>query len=330
MIVFGLEGTAWNLSASLVDEREVIFERSATYVPARGGIHPREASQHHAEHMAQVVGAALQKARDSDLRIDGIAFSQGPGLGPCLRTVATAARALALRFDLPLVGVNHCIAHIEVGKWQTGARDPAVIYVSGANSQILALRKGRYRIFGETLDISIGNAIDKFARSVGLPHPGGPKVEELARSASRYIPLPYTVKGMDLSFSGLSTAATEAAKRYDLADVCYSLQETAFAMLVEVTERAMAHAEKEEAMLVGGVGANKRLAEMLQAMCQERGARFFLPPMKFMGDNGSMIAYTGLVMLKSGIATTVAESKVIPSYRTDEVEVTWGKDIGTI
>jgi tRNA A37 threonylcarbamoyltransferase TsaD len=127
MIVFGLEGTAWNLSASLVDEQQVIFERSATYVPARGGIHPREASQHHAEHMAQVVGAVLERARDSDLRIDGIAFSQGPGLGPCLRTVATAARALALRLDLPLVGVNHCIAHIEVGKWQTGARDPAVI-----------------------------------------------------------------------------------------------------------------------------------------------------------------------------------------------------------
>jgi universal protein Kae1 len=328
MIVFGLEGTAWNLSASLVDERQVIFERSATYVPTSGGIHPREASQHHAEHMSQVVGAVLEKARELDLKIDGIAFSQGPGLGPCLRTVATAARALALRFDLPLVGVNHCIAHIEVGKWQTGAQDPAVIYVSGANSQILALRKGRYRIFGETLDISIGNAIDKFARSVGLSHPGGPKVEELACSASRYIPLPYTVKGMDLSFSGLSTAATEAAKRYDLAEVCYSLQETAFAMLVEVTERAMAHAEKEEAMLVGGVGANKRLAEMLKSMCLERGAEFFLPPMKYMGDNGSMIAYTGLIMLRSGIATPVSESKVIPNYRTDEVEVTWAEDVG--
>jgi universal protein Kae1 len=328
MIVFGLEGTAWNLSASLVDESGVIFEKSATYVPARGGIHPREASQHHAEHMARVVGAVLEKAREMDLRMDGIAFSQGPGLGPCLRTVATAARALALRFDLPLVGVNHCIAHIEVGKWQTGARDPAIIYVSGANSQILALRKGRYRIFGETLDISIGNAIDKFARSVGLPHPGGPKVEELARSASRYIRLPYTVKGMDLSFSGLSTAATEAAKKHDLADVCYSLQETAFAMLVEVTERAMAHAEKDEAMLVGGVGANKRLAEMLRSMCQERGAEFFLPPMKYMGDNGSMIAYTGLVMLKSGAATPVAKSNVIPNFRTDEVEVTWAEDVG--
>jgi len=169
----------------------------------------------------------------------------------------------------------------------------------------------------------VGNAIDKFARSVGLAHPGGPKVEELAREAKQYIPLPYTVKGMDLSFSGLSTAATEAAKKYDLADVCYSLQETAFAMLVEVTERAMAHAEKKEAMLVGGVGANKRLGEMLNIMCEERGARFFLPPRKFMGDNGSMIAYTGLIMLRSGATTSIAESKVRPGYRTDDVPVTW-------
>ncbi len=323
MIVFGLEGTAWNLSAALVNEREVIFEKSATYVPAKGGIHPREASQHHAEHMAKVVGAVLANARENGSKIDAIAFSQGPGLGPCLRTVATAARVLSLKLGLPLVGVNHCVAHIEVGKWQSGAEDPAVIYVSGANSQVLALRKGRYRIFGETLDISIGNAIDKFARTVGLSHPGGPKVEELALKAKRYIPLPYTVKGMDLSFSGLSTAATEAAKKYDLADVCYSLQETAFAMLVEVTERAMAHAEKKEAMLVGGVGANKRLGQMLNIMCEERGARFYLPDRRFMGDNGSMIAITGMIMLKSGVTTPLEKSHVRPGYRTDDVEVTW-------
>jgi len=323
MIIFGLEGTAWNLSAALVDEVGVIHEKSATYTPASGGIHPREASQHHAEHMARVVGDVISFAREKDLKIDAIAFSQGPGLGPCLRTVATAARVLSLRFGIPLVGVNHCVAHIEVGKWQSGARDPAVIYVSGANSQVLALRQGRYRIFGETLDISIGNAIDKFARSIGLAHPGGPKVEDLAKKAKKYIPLPYTVKGMDLSFSGLSTAATQAANTHELSDVCYSLQETAFAMLVEVTERAMAHAEKKEAMLVGGVGANKRLGEMLKVMCDERGARFFLPPRKFMGDNGSMIAYTGLIMLKSGVMTPLQESKVRPNYRTDDVEVIW-------
>ena len=327
MIVFGLEGTAWNLSAALVDEEHIIAEKSATYVPAKGGIHPREASQHHAEHVADVVRTVLDKAREMEITIDGIAFSQGPGLGPCLRTVATAARVLAQRFEVPLLGVNHCVAHIEIGKWQSGAKDPAIIYVSGANSQVLALRRGRYRIFGETLDISIGNCIDKFARSVGLPHPGGPKVEELAKSATKYIPLPYTVKGMDLSFSGMSTAATEAAKKHDLEDVCYSLQETAFAMLVEVTERAMAHAEKHEALLVGGVGANKRLGEMLNTMCEERGAKFFLPGRKYMGDNGSMIAYNGLLMLKNNDITPLSESGVDPSYRPDQVDITWAREV---
>lgn len=326
MIVFGLEGTAWNLSAALVDEEQIIAEKSATYVPAKGGIHPREASQHHAEHVAEVVGSVLSRAREMGIQIDGIAFSQGPGLGPCLRTVATAARVLSQRFEVPLLGVNHCVAHIEIGKWQSGAKDPAIIYVSGANSQVLALRRGRYRIFGETLDISIGNCIDKFARSVGLPHPGGPKIEELARSASKYIPLPYTVKGMDLSFSGMSTAATEAAKKHDLEDVCYSLQETAFAMLVEVTERAMAHAQKQEALLVGGVGANKRLGEMLRIMCEERGARFFLPERKYMGDNGSMIAYNGLLMLKNNDITSLDKSGVDPGYRPDQVDITWAKE----
>ncbi|OPY45072.1 MAG: tRNA N6-adenosine threonylcarbamoyltransferase [Methanosaeta sp. PtaU1.Bin028] len=323
MNVLGLEGTAWNLSCALVNETDVLVEKAATYVPARGGIHPREASQHHADHMEEVVRGVMAEARQLDLSIDAVAFSQGPGLGPCLRTVATAARMLSMRFSVPLVGVNHCIAHIEVGKWKTGAQDPAVLYVSGGNSQVLALRRGRYRIFGETLDISVGNALDKFARSVGLPHPGGPRIEELARSSNEYIPLPYTVKGMDFSFSGLATAATEAAKKHSLPDVCYSLQETAFAMLVEVTERAMAHAEKDEAMLVGGVGANRRLGEMLDTMCAERGASFFLPERRFMGDNGSMIAYTGLVMLKSGVFTPLELSQVRPGYRTDEVQVSW-------
>jgi len=323
MIVLGLEGTAWNLSASLVDEDRVITEKSATYVPPKGGIHPREAAQHHAEHMASVVKEVLEVARKDHLNIEGIAFSQGPGLGPCLRTVATAARALALRYQVPLTGVNHCVAHIEVGKWKTGAKDPVVLYVSGANSQVLALRRGRYRIFGETLDISVGNALDKFARQVGLTHPGGPKVERLAKSAKEYVALPYVVKGMDFSFSGLSTAASEAAKKHDLEDVCHSFQETAFAMLVEVTERALAYAEKKEVLLAGGVGANSRLREMLNIMCEERGAKFYVPEMRFMGDNGIMIAYTGLLMQKCGVTIPISESKVRPGYRTDEVEVLW-------
>lgn len=324
--VLGIEGTAWNLSAAIVNEKDVIAEVTDTYSPATGGIHPREAAQHHARYASTVIRKVLEEAKGKGIAssdIDAIAFSQGPGLGACLRTVATAARMLAIKFDVPLVGVNHCLAHIEIGRWKTPARDPVTLYVSGANSQVLAYRMGRYRVFGETLDIGLGNAFDKFARSAGLSHPGGPKIEQLAKKSTNYIPLPYVVKGMDLSFSGLSTAATEALKRNSLEDVCYSLQETAFAMIVEVTERALAHTGKNEVLLAGGVGANMRLREMLGIMCSDRGVSFHVPEKRYMGDNGAMIAYLGLLMYSSGDVMSIENSHVNPNFRPDDVDVTW-------
>jgi len=327
--ILGIEGTAWNLSAAIVSETEIIAEVTETYKPETGGIHPREAAQHHAKYAASVLKRLLAEAKErgidaSDLA--GIAFSQGPGLGPCLRTVATVARMLSLTLGIPLIGVNHCIAHIEIGIWRTPAKDPVVLYVSGANSQVISYMAGRYRVFGETLDIGLGNAFDKFARGAGLPHPGGPKIEAYAKNAKKYIPLPYVIKGMDLSFSGLSTAASEALKKAPLEDVCYSYQETAFAMVVEVAERALAHTGKNEVLLAGGVGANSRLREMLNEMCEARGAKFYVPEKKFMGDNGTMIAYTGLLMYKSGNTLFLEASRVNPSFRTDDVEVTWIKE----
>lgn len=256
-------------------------------------------------------------------KVEGIAFSQGPGLGPCLRTVATAARSLALALDVPLVGVNHCVAHVEIGCFATGCRDPIVLYASGANTQVIGYLNGRYRIFGETLDVGIGNALDKFARAKNFPHPGGPHIEAQAREGT-YVDLPYTVKGMDLAFSGLVSAAKD--HKAPLPDVCYSLQETAFAMCVEVTERALSLTGKNEVLLVGGVGANRRLQEMLRVMCEDRGATFFVPEQKYLGDNGAMIAYTGKLMLESGVSSPVESSRINPSFRSDEVEVTWKRD----
>ena len=317
--ILGIEGTAWNLSAALFD-RDLIALCSRPYSPAHGGIHPREAAQHHASVIKDVVAAVLEEPE----KVTGVAFSQGPGLGPCLRTVATAARSLAIALDVPLAGVNHCVAHVEIGCWATGCRDPVVLYASGANTQVIGYLNGRYRIFGETLDIGIGNALDKFARAKDLPHPGGPLIEEQAK-AGNYFELPYTVKGMDLAFSGLVSAAKDAKE--PLPDVCCSLQETAFAMCVEVTERALSLTGKDEVLLVGGVGANARLQEMLRIMCEERGARFFVPERKYLGDNGAMIAYTGKLMLESGQSLAIEHSQVNPSFRSDEVEVTWKHEV---
>ncbi len=177
--ILGIEGTAWNLSAA-VFENDLISLYSKPYRPPTGGIHPREAAQHHASEMKAIISKVLTEPGT----ITGVAYSQGPGLGPCLRTVATAARSLAIGLGVPLVGVNHCVAHIEIGRFATGCSDPVVLYASGANTQVIGYLNGRYRIFGETLDIGIGNAIDKFARSKGLPHPGGPAIEALARTGS--------------------------------------------------------------------------------------------------------------------------------------------------
>jgi len=336
VVILGLEGTAWNLSAALVTDDRVIYETESAYKPAHGGIHPREAAQHHASELKRVVSEVIEDAKAKEKGfsisdIDGVAFSQGPGMGPCLRTVATAARALALTLKKPLIGVNHCIAHIEIGRWRCRVRDPVVLYVSGANSQVLTYYAGRYRILGETLDIGIGNALDKFARYMGLSHPGGPKIEELASRARargiEYVHLPYVVKGMDFSFSGLTTAAKDALDAgHDREEVCYSFQETAFAMLTEVTERAMAYCGKEELLLAGGVGANRRLQQMLRTMCHDRGARFFVPEARYLRDNGAMIAYLGLLQFKSGQTIELRESAVKPNFRPDEVEVVWRGD----
>ncbi|MGZ4901620.1 MAG: bifunctional N(6)-L-threonylcarbamoyladenine synthase/serine/threonine protein kinase [Halobacteriota archaeon] len=324
MIVLGIEGTAWNLSASLVNEEAVLYEASSAYTPSSGGIHPREAAQHFASNITSVIRQVLSAT--NPILIDGIAFSQGPGLGPCLRIVGTAARMLSLRLNVPLIGVNHCIAHIEVERWKTDLKDPVTLYVSGANSQVLSYRHNRYRILGETLDIGIGNCIDKFARSAGLSHPGGPKVEQLASTSQSYLPMPYVVKGMDFSFSGLATAAQQMLSSAPVGDICFSFQETAFSMLVEVIERALSQTKKTDLLLAGGVGANKRLQEMLAIMCEERGAEFLPPQSAYLQDNGTMIAYTGLLMLSHGITTPLALSAANPSFRPDEVDVQWIDD----
>jgi len=324
VICLGIEATAEKLGIGILDSEGNILANRTKHQPLKGGIHPREAAQHHAENLRPLLDLALQDAGLAMGDIELIAFSRGPGMGPCLRVAAVAARTLSLKHGIPLVGVNHCIGHIEIGRLKTEAKDPLTLYVSGGNTQVIAFEGGRYRVFGETLDIAIGNCIDQFARNLDLGAPGGPVVERLARKGS-YVPLPYTVKGMDLSFSGLLTAATGAARTEGnrIEDVCFSLQETAFAMITEVTERALAHTEKEEVLMAGGVAVNSRLQEMVRTMARERGAGFFVPPGDVLGDNGAMIAWTGILMHRSGITHRLEETRVEQRYRTDQVEVTW-------
>ncbi|MDS0299931.1 bifunctional N(6)-L-threonylcarbamoyladenine synthase/serine/threonine protein kinase [Halogeometricum sp. S1BR25-6] len=329
MRIVAIEGTAWAASAALFDsETGEVFIESDPYEPDSGGIHPREAAEHMGDAIPDVVSAVLDRAAETGdngagAEIDGVAFSRGPGLGPCLRIVGTAARALAQTLDVPLVGVNHMVAHLEIGRYGSGFDSPVCLNASGANAHLLGYHNGRYRVLGETMDTGVGNALDKFTRHVGWTHPGGPKVEEAA-AEGEYHDLPYVVKGMDFSFSGIMSAAKDA---YDdgvpVEDVCRGLQETVFAMLTEVAERALSLTGTDELVLGGGVGQNRRLRSMLEEMCEQRGAEFYAPEPRFLRDNAGMIAVLGARMLEAGDTVPVPDSSVDPNFRPDQVPVTW-------
>jgi universal protein Kae1 len=326
----GIESTADDFSVGMSTFKgETLANIISTYIPPEGGIHPREAARHHAEVASRVLDEAFTKSGIKPRDLSTVAFSQGPGLGPCLRTGATVARALASYLDVRLVGVNHCVAHIEIGKLTTRAKDPITLYVSGGNTIVAAFDSGRYRVFGETLDIALGNCLDVFAREAGLRQkegfPFGAAVEKLAARGNRLIPLPYTVKGMDTSLSGLLTAAVTLLEKgdYRLEDLCYSFQETAFSMVTEVTERGLAHTEKREVLLTGGVAANKRLQSMIKAIAKEHNARFCVVPSEFAIDNGAMVAWTGVLAYSRGLVTPIEKSFVKLRWRLEEVEVPW-------
>ncbi|TKJ27136.1 MAG: UGMP family protein [Promethearchaeota archaeon Loki_b31] len=328
--ILGIESTAHTWSVGIIGFDGTVFSLvNDMYIPEKGGLHPALVKEQHLNNFMNIINKALLEASISIHDIDLIAFSKSPGLGPILKIGAQAARMLTQLLDIPIVAVNHCIAHIEIGRLMCKIEDPLTLYVSGGNTIVSAYESGRYQIFGETLDIPIGNLIDSFARDVGLPHPGGPKIEKLAFNSNKYLSLPYVVKGMDLSFSGLYTAAKRLLeskdynKKYNLNDVAYSLQETAFAMLTEVTERALAHTEKKEVLLTGGVAANKRLQEMIKYISAEHSARFEVVPLKYSGDNGAMIGWTGFLRYEAEGGHTVLETQINPKERMDQITIPW-------
>lgn len=323
--VLGIECTAHTFGAGIATNSGRIESNvNDTYQPKTGGIHPREAAQHHSQASPKVIKRALQEAHVSTGDLSAIAVSIGPGMGPCLRTGATVARALASYYSRPLVPVNHAIAHLEIGLLTENLEDPVLVYVSGGNTQIIAFGSGRYRIFGETLDIALGNCLDVFAHEVGLGHPGVPIVEKLAEKGSRLLPLPYNVKGQDMSYSGLLTSALTLWRNgKQLEDVALSLREVAFGMLCEVVERAVAQTRKREILLIGGVAKSTRLQEMLNEVAAQHDATFHCVPPDLAGDNGGMIAWAGVLGYRSGNEVQLDESSIRPRWRVDQVDARW-------
>jgi universal protein Kae1 len=326
MVVLGIESTAHTASVGIVGEgAEVLGLASDMYQPPKGGIHPREAANHHVDVLPDLVTRALETAHVRPREIDAVSFAQGPGLGPCLRAGATVARMLSLVWDRPLVPVNHCVAHVEIARVLSGLDDPLLLYASGGNTQVITYAWGRYRVLGETLDIGIGNFLDKLWIELGGTFPGGPALELEARNGGgELVPLPYSVHGMDVAFSGLLTATLALhAKGVRRPDLAYSVEVTAYAMLTEITERALAHRRRNSVVLGGGVACNERLRTMIRTMVEGRGGTMYAPPRSLCVDNGAMIAWTGLLALRSGLVVPVEKSAVEPRQRTDLVPTPW-------
>ncbi|ORY32802.1 O-sialoglyco protein endopeptidase [Naematelia encephala] len=371
LVCLGIEGSANKLGAGIISHEPSPSSRTTkvtvlsnvrhTYITPPGeGFLPSDTARHHREWVVKVIREAVRKAGVRMEDLDCIAFTQGPGMGTPLQVGALVARTLSLLHGIPLIGVNHCVGHIEMGRQITSSHNPIVLYVSGGNTQVIAYSQQRYRIFGETLDIAIGNCLDRFARVIGLrndPSPGY-NIELEARKGKRLVPLPYGTKGMDVTLAGILSSieiythdkryrswdtaeslaqangiighdTSTSTSKVDVADVitpqdlCFSLQETAFAMLVEITERAMAHVGARDVLIVGGVGCNLRLQEMMSIMSSERGGRVFATDQSFCIDNGIMIAQAGLLAFRMGQITPLEKTSVTQRYRTDAVHVSW-------
>lgn len=333
----GFEGSANKIGIGIVRDGEVLANPRRTYITPPGeGFKPADTARHHNSVILDLIDEALKEANVKHSEIDIVSYTRGPGMGAPLVSTAIVARAIAQIWNKPLIPVNHCIAHIEMGRLITGATNPTILYVSGGNTQVIAFSRGRYRIFGETIDIAIGNFLDRVARLIKLsndPSPGY-NIEQLAKKGTRLIELPYQIKGMDVTLSGILTLIERSVDDwlndkqdpYTEADLCMSVQETMFAMLVETVERAMALTNSKEVLLVGGVGCNERLQEMMDVMAKERGARLCATDERFCIDNGAMIAHTGALMYQSGYRPNTnnwKETGITQRFRTDEVEVSW-------
>ncbi|PWN43222.1 amidase signature enzyme [Ceraceosorus guamensis] len=405
ILALGLEGSANKLGCGVVRHNvdgsvDILSNVRHTYVTQPGtGFLPSDTEKHHRAWLVRVAEEAVRRAGVKITNCSCVCFTKGPGMGGPLHVVSLVARTLSSLYKLPLVGVNHCVGHIEMGRTITGAKNPIVLYVSGGNTQVIAYSSQRYRIFGETLDIAVGNCLDRFARVIGLsndPSPGQ-NIEIEARKGKRLLPLPYSTKGMDVALGGILAAteaytrdarfksdpssrapkqdasqdwgalangqnwssdgrhaghstASELAPSTDLTgqdmfenvqaftstsirglkeftpqDLCFSLQEHVFAMLVEITERAMAHVGSREVLIVGGVGCNARLQEMMGIMASERGGSVFATDERFCIDNGIMIAHAGLLAHRMGISTSLEKSTITQRFRTDAPLISWRK-----
>ncbi|MAG01545.1 MAG: tRNA (adenosine(37)-N6)-threonylcarbamoyltransferase complex transferase subunit TsaD [Acidiferrobacteraceae bacterium] len=316
MIVLGLETSCDDTGVALYEsERGLLAHRLASQVEVHrpyGGVVPELAARDHIRKLLPLVQAVMTAADVEGKQVDGIAFTKGPGLAGALLVGAAFGRSLAWAWEIPAVGVHHMEGHLLAPMLE---EEPpgfpfVALLVSGGHTLLVEVKGvGRYRLLGESLDDAVGEAFDKTAKLLGLPYPGGPEIERVAKTGdpSRFtFPRPMTDRGgLMFSFSGLKTAVLVAAREVDLdeqgiADLACGFQEAAVDTLVIKCRRALRETGHSNLVVAGGVGASQRLRKRLQQESIATGFKVFFPRLEFCTDNGAMIAYAGARRLAVG------------------------------
>lgn len=315
IVILGIESSCDDTSAAVIRNQLMLSNEVAGQAvhKAYGGVVPELASRAHQQNIIPVVDQAVRKAGISLDEISAVAFTRGPGLLGSLLVGTSFAKAFALARNIPLIEVNHLqghvLAHFIKGKNEEH-REPKFpflcLLVSGGNSQIIVVRNYLdMEVIGQTIDDAAGEAFDKCAKVMGLPYPGGPLIDKLAKEGN---PKAFSfskprIQGLDYSFSGLKTSflyllRDEIAKDQDFidnnkADLCASLQTTIIEILLAKLKLAAEQTGIKEIAVAGGVSANSGLRTALMATAEKQGWQMYIPPFKYTTDNAAMIAITG-------------------------------------
>lgn len=316
MLVLGIETSCDETAVAVyASERGIVAHSVFSQIDLHaryGGVVPELASRDHVRKLLPLVRATIASAGGVPGDIDGIAYTAGPGLVGALLVGAALARSMAWSWGVPAIGVHHLEGHLLAPMLEERRPKPPflALLVSGGHTMLVEVRAvGQYRVLGETLDDAVGEAFDKTAKLLGLPYPGGPALERLARDGDpgRFeFPRPMTGRpGLDFSFSGLKTHAVTTLQEHRghpgiEADIANAFQRAVVDTLAIKCGRALSQTGLASLVVAGGVGANQAVRERLSELCHEHGATVYYPRPEYCTDNGAMIAYTGWLRLTAG------------------------------
>ncbi len=316
MLILGIETSCDETGVALYDsERGLLADALYSQIALHaeyGGVVPELASRDHVRKILPLIQEVMNKAQIQRQAIEGIAYTAGPGLMGALLVGVAVGRSLAWAWEIPAVGVHHMEGHLLAPMLENNPPDfPFVaLLVSGGHTQLVQVEGvGRYRLLGDSLDDAVGEAFDKAAKMMGLGYPGGPRIAALAQRGNpeRFtFPRPMVDRpGLDFSFSGLKTFTLNTLQQQGQdeqtkADVALAFEQAVVDTLAIKCRRALIQTGLDRLVIAGGVSANTRLREKLQAMTAERDAQIFYPRLEFCTDNGAMIAFAGCQRLLAG------------------------------